>query len=136
MKETPKLNITKSLELYEEAITLVPGGVLGARKPTDFIKGEYPIFLESGKGCRLKDVDGNEFVDFLCGYGPIILGYREEEVDEAVYRQIRDKGFCFTLTQRYQNLLAKKLTELVPSSEMSIFLKTGSDSLPTIPSNI
>lgn len=127
MKETQKLNITKSLELYEEAIRLVPGGVLGARKPTDFIKGEYPIFLESGKGCRLKDVDGNEFIDFLCGYGPIILGYREEEVDEAVYRQIRDKGFCFTLTQKYQNLLAKKLIELVPSSEMSIFLKTGSD---------
>lgn len=127
MKETRKLNITKSLELYEEAITLVPGGVLGARKPNDFIQGEYPIFLESGKGCRLKDVDGNEFVDFLCGYGPIILGYREEEVDEAVYQQIRDKGFCFTLTQKYQNLLAKKLIELVPSSEMSIFLKTGSD---------
>ncbi len=127
MKETQKLNITKSLELYEEALTLVPGGVLGARKPTDFIKGEYPIFLESGKGCRLTDVDGNEFVDFLCGYGPIILGYREEEVDEAVYRQIRDKGFCFTLTQKYQNLLAKKLIKLVPSSEMSIFLKTGSD---------
>jgi len=48
-------------------------------------------------------------------------------VDEAVIRQIRDKGFCFTLTQRYQNQLAKKLNELVPCSEMSIFLKTGSD---------
>ena len=54
-------------------------------------------------------------------------GYREEEVDDAVIRQIKDKGFCFTLTQRYQNQLAKKLNELVPSSEMSIFLKTGSD---------
>jgi 3-aminobutanoyl-CoA transaminase len=127
MKETGKLDITKSRELFEEATGLVPGGVLGARKPTDFIEGEYPIFLETGKGCRLIDVDGNEFIDFLCGYGPIILGYREDEVDEAVYRQIRDKGFCFTLTQKYQNLLAKKLTELVPSSEMSIFLKTGSD---------
>ncbi len=127
MKETEKLNITKSLELFEEALELVPGGVLGARKPGDFIKGEYPIFLETGKGCRLTDVDGNEFIDFLCGYGPIILGYREEEVDEAVYKQISEKGFCFTLTQKFQNLLAKKLTELVPSSEMSIFLKTGSD---------
>ena len=127
MKETPKLNLSKSLQLYEEALGLVPGGVLGARKPTDFINGEYPIFLESGKGCRLIDVDGNEFVDFLCGYGPVILGYRESEVDEAVYQQIKDKGFCFTLTQKFQNLLAKKLKELVPSSEMSIFLKTGSD---------
>lgn len=127
MKNVEKLNIARSQALFEEAKKLVPGGVLGARKPSDFIVGEYPIFLEYGKGCRLTDVDGNEYIDFLCGYGPIILGYREEEVDEAVMRQIRDKGFCFTLTQRYQNQLAKKLTELVPCSEMSIFLKTGSD---------
>jgi glutamate-1-semialdehyde aminotransferase len=127
MRNVEKLNITRSLELFEEAKKLVPGGVLGARKPSDFIEGEYPIFLEHGKGCRLTDVDGNEYIDFLCGYGPIILGYREDEVDEAVMRQIKEKGFCFTLTQRYQNELAKKLRELVPSSEMSIFLKTGSD---------
>jgi glutamate-1-semialdehyde aminotransferase len=127
MKNVEKLNIARSLELFEQAKKLVPGGVLGARKPSDFIEGEYPIFLEYGKGSRLTDVDGNEYIDFLCGYGPIILGYREEEVDEAVIRQIRDKGFCFTLTQRYQNQLAKKLSELVPCSEMTIFLKTGSD---------
>ncbi len=127
MKEVPKLNITKSLALFEEAKTLVPGGVLGARKPGDFIMGEYPIFLEYGKGARLIDVDGNEFIDYLCGYGPIILGYREDEVDDAVFRQIKEKGFCFTLTQPYQNELAKKLNALVPSAELSIFLKTGSD---------
>ena len=120
MPETPKLNISKSQEMFEEACTLVPGGVLGARKPTDFINGKYPIFLDRGKGCRLTDMDGNEFVDFLCGYGPIILGYREAEVDDAVYKQIHEKGFCFTLTQKYQNLLAKKIRELVPSAEMSI----------------
>lgn len=127
MKDAQKLNISKSLALYEEAKTLVPGGVLGARKPTDFIMGEYPIFLEYGKGCRLIDVDGNEYIDFLCGYGPIILGYREEEVDDAVIKQIKEKGFCFSLTQPYQNELAKKLNSLIPSAELSIFLKTGSD---------
>ena len=127
MKEAPKLNLTKSLALFEEAQALVPGGVLGARRPGDFIVGEYPIFLEYGKGCRLTDVDGNEYIDYLCGYGPIILGYREEEVDDAVMRQVKEKGFCFTLTQRYQNDLAKKLNEIIPSAEMSIFLKTGSD---------
>ena len=98
MKETEKLNISRSSELFEQASGLIPGGVLGARKPADFIQGEYPIFLETGKGSHVIDVDGNEFIDFLCGYGPIILGYREEELDEAVYGQIRDKGFCFTLT--------------------------------------
>ncbi|MFC1862774.1 aspartate aminotransferase family protein [Thermodesulfobacteriota bacterium] len=127
MEDIQRLNITKSQELFEEATSLIPGGVLGARKPSDFIEGEYPIFLEASKGCRFIDVDGNEFIDFLCGYGPIILGYREEEVDEAVSRQIKDKGFCSTLTQKYQNQLAKKLTEIIPSSELSIFLKTGSD---------
>ncbi|MCX5807468.1 MAG: aminotransferase class III-fold pyridoxal phosphate-dependent enzyme [Proteobacteria bacterium] len=127
MKDVQKLNITKSQKLFEEAKTLIPGGVLGARKPGDFIIGEYPIFLEYGKGCRLIDVDGNEFIDFLCGYGPIILGYREEEVDDAVIKQIKDKGFCFSLTQPYQNELAEKLNALIPSSELSIFLKTGSD---------
>jgi 3-aminobutanoyl-CoA transaminase len=127
MKNVPKLNITNSVQHFQEAKRLVPGGVLGARKPGDFIEGEYPIFLESGKGGRLTDIDGNEYIDFLCGYGPIILGYREEEVDDAVIRQIRDKGFCFTLTQKYQNQLAKRLRELVPCSEMSVFLKTGSD---------
>ena len=108
MKNTEKLNITRSLELFNEAKKFVPGGVLGARKPSDFIEGEYPIFLEFGKDAHLTDVDGNEYIDFLCGYGPIILGYREEEVDDAVIRQIKEKGFCFTLTQRYQNLLAQK----------------------------
>jgi len=127
MKEVQKLNLTKSVQLFEEAKTLVPGGVLGARKPGDFIMGEYPIFLEYGKGCRLTDVDGNEYIDFLCGYGPIILGYREDEVDDAVIKQIKEKGFCFSLTQPYQNALAKKLNEIIPSAELSIFLKTGSD---------
>jgi len=127
MKEAPKLNLTRSMALFEEAQTLVPGGVLGARKPADFIVGEYPIFLDTGKGCRLTDVDGNEYIDYLCGYGPIILGYREEEVDDAVMRQVKDKGFCFTLTQPYQNALARKLNEIIPCAELSIFLKTGSD---------
>jgi len=122
-----KLDIRRSLKLFDEARNLVPGGVGGARRPYNFVKGEYPIFFEYGKGGRVTDVDGNEYVDFLCGFGPIILGYREEEVDEAVIKQIRDKGFCFTLTQPYQNQLAEKLNELIPCSEMCVFTKTGSD---------
>ena len=134
MKETDKLDISNSLKIFKEACTLIPGGVLGARKPTDFIAGEYPIFLESAKGCRLYDVDGNEFIDFLCGYGPIILGYREKEVDEAVYKQIKEKGFCFSLTQKYQNVLAKKINELVPCADMSIFLNHNDTVRPPQPS--
>jgi glutamate-1-semialdehyde aminotransferase len=130
-RKMEKLNITKSLELFEEAMTLIPGGVGGARRPYNFVMGEYPIFFDHGKGGRVIDVDGNEYVDFLCAFGPVILGYREEEVDEAVYKQIRDKGFCFTMTQPYQNQLAEKLNELIPCSEMNVFAKTGSDGTTT-----
>ncbi|MGR3220502.1 MAG: aminotransferase class III-fold pyridoxal phosphate-dependent enzyme [Candidatus Anammoxibacter sp.] len=131
MKKAEKLNISKSLELFEDGKKLIPGGVLGIRRPYNFVDGEYPVFVESGKGSRIIDVDGNEYIDFLCAYGPIILGYREDEIDEAVIKQIRDKGFCFSLTQKYQNRLAEKLKELIPCSEMTIFVKTGSDATTT-----
>ena len=127
MKPFEKLTLENSMNSFEYGKTLVPGGVLGIRRPYNFVEGEYPIFVESGKGGRIVDVDGNEYVDFLCAYGPIILGYREEEIDKAVIQQILEKGFCFSLTQQYQNKLAEKLRELIPSAEMSIFVKTGSD---------
>ncbi|MCI2425902.1 aminotransferase class III-fold pyridoxal phosphate-dependent enzyme [Candidatus Acetothermia bacterium] len=122
-----KLKLTKSDRLYKEACQLIPGGVLGIRRPYNFVPGEYPIFFESGKGGRVIDVDGNEYIDMLCAYGPIIIGHREEEIDEAVIEQIRNKGFCFSLTQRTQNALAKKMRELIPCAEQSLFVKTGSD---------
>ncbi len=131
MNKNEKLNITESLRLFEDGKKLIPGGVLGIRRPYNFVEGEYPVFVESGKGSHIIDVDGNEYIDFLCAYGPMILGYREEEIDEAVINQIRDKGFCFSLTQKYQNMLAEKFRELIPCSEMTIFVKTGSDATTT-----
>lgn len=127
MKPFEKLTLENSMNAFEYGKTLVPGGVLGIRRPYNFVEGEYPIFVENGKGGKIVDIDGNEYVDFLCAYGPIILGYREEEVDKVVVQQILEKGFCFSLTQQYQNELAEKLRELIPSAEMSIFVKTGSD---------
>jgi glutamate-1-semialdehyde aminotransferase len=122
-----RLKLNRSNQLYEEAKILVPGGVAGIRRPYNFVPGEYPIFFDHGQGGRVVDVDGNEYIDFLCAYGPIILGYREQEVDEAVIAQIREKGFCFSLTQPVQNALAAKLRQLIPSAEMTALVKTGSD---------
>ncbi len=127
MPESQKLNLTKSLSGFDRARELMPGGVAGIRRPYNFVPGEFPIFIESGKGGRITDVDGNDYIDYLCAYGPVILGYREEEVDEAVVRQIQDKGFCFSLCQLFQNELAEKLKALIPCAEMTIFAKTGSD---------
>jgi glutamate-1-semialdehyde aminotransferase len=122
-----KLNLTKSFAMFEEAKRLVPGGVAGIRRPYNFVPGEYPIFFDHGKGGRVTDVDGNEYIDYLCAYGPIILGYCETEVDEAVIEQIRTKGFCFSLTQSIQNTLIEKLTQIIPCCEMAAIVKTGSD---------
>jgi glutamate-1-semialdehyde aminotransferase len=115
------------MSLFEEAKQLVPGGVAGIRRPYNFVPGEYPIFFEQGKGGRVIDVDGNEYIDFLCAYGPIIIGYREDEIDEAVINQIKNRGFCFSLTQEWQNTLVKKLRELIPCCDMAALVKTGSD---------
>ncbi len=127
MDKKNKLKLDNSNKLFSEAKTLIPGGVLGIRRPYNFVQGEYPIFFDEGKGSHVKDVDGNEYIDYLCAYGPIIIGNREEEVDNEVINQIKNKGFCFSLTQSYQNQLAQKMNELIPCAEMSLFVSTGSD---------
>lgn len=120
------LNLEKSLALFEKAKELSPGGVLGIRRPYNFVQGEYPIFLERGYDGHIVDVDGNDYIDMLCAYGPVILGYEEKEINEAVKEQM-DKGFCFSLVQEVQNQLEQRLVELIPSAEMVVLAKTGSD---------
>ena len=126
-----KLNLSTSEKMYNDALNIIPGAVAGIRRPYNFVPGEYPIYFESAKGGRVTDVDGNEYLDYLCAYGPIIIGHREEEIDNAAIEQMRNKGFCFSLTQPVQNKLAAKMIELIPSAEMAVFVKTGSDATST-----
>jgi len=121
-----KLNLKRSFEMYEEAKKLSPGGMMGIRRPYNFVEGEYPIFIQSGYGGHIVDVDGNDYIDMLCSYGPIILGHKEKEIDDAVVEQMKH-GFCFSLVQPVQNELEKKLREVIPCAEMSILVKTGTD---------
>jgi len=122
-----KLSLSNTFKLYEEALGLIPGAILGIRRPYNFVEGEYPIFFKTAKGGKVIDVDGNEYIDMLCAYGPIIIGHREEEIDSAVIKQIKEKGFCMSLTQPVQNQLAKKLKQLIPCAEKMVFVKMGSD---------
>jgi glutamate-1-semialdehyde aminotransferase len=112
--------------MFEEAQRLSPGGLMGIRRPYNFVQGEYPIFLARGYKGHIVDVDGNDYIDMLCGYGPIILGYDEAEINEAVIRQM-SSGFCFSLVQPIQNEMQQRLITLIPSAEMAILVKTGSD---------
>jgi glutamate-1-semialdehyde aminotransferase len=100
--------------------------MMGIRRPYNFVEGEYPIFIDHGYGGHIVDVDGNDYIDMLCSYGPIILGHKEKEIDDAVKKQM-EKGFCFSLVQPLQNELEKKLIEVIPCADMAILVKTGTD---------
>jgi glutamate-1-semialdehyde aminotransferase len=122
-----KLNLANTFRLYEEALNLIPGAILGIRRPYNFVEGEYPIFFEEAKGGKVIDVDGNPYIDMLCAYGPIIIGHREPEIDNAVIEQIKTKGFCMSLTQPIQNELAKLLKKNIPCCEKLVLMKMGTD---------
>ena len=126
VQSAPPLNLTRSMAMLEDAQRLTPGGVGGIRRPYNFVIGEYPVFITHGKGGHIFDVDGNEYIDMLCAYGPIILGYVEDEINAAAKAQM-DKGFCFSLVQPLQNELEQRLADLMPCGEQTILVKTGSD---------
>jgi glutamate-1-semialdehyde aminotransferase len=125
-ESAPKLDLSQSLQMFEDAQRLTPGGVGGIRRPYNFVVGEYPIFITHGKAGHIFDVDGNEYIDMLCAYGPIILGYVEPEINDAVKRRM-DLGFCFSLVQPIQNELEERLANTLPCGEQTIIVKTGSD---------
>ena len=122
-----KLALDRSYDLFRQSLEVIPGGSLGVRRPQFYIGEEYPLFLKSGKGGRVWDVDGNEYVDLICGYGPLILGHQEKEIDNAVMEKLSTDGYCFAMTHEVQLELARKLIEIIPCAEMCLFAKSGSD---------
>src|SRR5687767_3383920 len=80
---------SKSRELLARAERVVPGGIYGHQSPALLTRGEFPAFLSDGEGCRVTDADGNRYIDFVCAYGPIVLGYRHPKVEAAAERQRR-----------------------------------------------
>jgi len=93
---------------------------------TQHIQGVSPIFLKRGKGCRVWDVDGNEYIDYIQGLLPNILGYANDEVNAAAAAQYAE-GHSFSLPHPIEVELAERLTRLIPCAEMVRFGKNGSD---------
>ncbi len=120
------MDFSNSVRLYEEAKGLIPGGVTSSRRPTKFVEGKYPIFFSRGKGSHSWDVDGNEYIDWICSFGPLVLGHCNENVDNEVIRNIKN-GFCFSMVHPVQNDFAKKLIEIIPCAEMVRIVTSGSD---------
>ena len=127
------LNDQRSVEgswaLYDRAVDLIPMGTqTHSKAPRAALRGVEPCFIERGQGCRIWDVDGNEYIDFRNGLGPIVLGYRFPAVDEAVRRQL-EKGTVFSYAHPLEVEVAQRLVDMVPGAEQVRFLKTGGEAM-------
>jgi glutamate-1-semialdehyde aminotransferase len=90
------------------------------------VEGAAPLFLDRGEGARVWDIDGNAYIDYVLGLLPVVLGYRDPDVDAAVRAQL-DKGISFSLATTLEYELAERLRALIPCAEMARFGKNGSD---------
>ena len=114
---------TKSKKMWAEARKLIAGGSQATRSPE---YAQYPIYFTRARGCRMWDVDGNEFIDLLCSIGPIILGYAYKRVDDAA-RAVMKTSFQSSMNHPIQLELARLLIEVIPCAEKVRFLKTGTE---------
>ncbi len=123
----PKRTLTQSESWLARSKKVIPGSAQTFSKShKQYVRGAAPMFLQRGKGCRVWDVDGNQYIDYVQGLLPNILGYANEEVNNAVTAQIAE-GHSFSLPHPVEVKLAERLTELIPCAEMVRFGKNGSD---------
>lgn len=115
----------KSRALFERAQSLMPGGV---NSPVRAFKavGGTPFFVARGEGCYLWDVDGNRFVDFVCSWGPLILGHAHPEVVAAVKEAV-ERGTTYGAPTELEVALAEKIQQAFPSMEMLRLVNSGTE---------
>ncbi|KPH77120.1 MULTISPECIES: glutamate-1-semialdehyde 2,1-aminomutase [Bacillaceae] len=118
-------NFEKSHEIYEEAVNLLPGGV---NSPVRAFKSVNmaPIVMESGKGSKIYDADGNEYIDYVLSWGPLILGHANDRVVGKL-KEVVEKGTSFGANTEIENKLAKLVIERVPSIEMVRMVNSGTE---------
>ncbi|MBQ3534316.1 MAG: aminotransferase class III-fold pyridoxal phosphate-dependent enzyme [Clostridia bacterium] len=125
----PVYDHTKSREQYLRASRVIPSGVYGHLGPAEgcFIPvSAFPQFSQKAQGACFWDIDGNRYIDYMCAYGPNILGYNDPDVDEAAARQ-REKGDCVTAPSTVMIDFAELLVDTVASADWAFFAKNGND---------
>ncbi|HKX04146.1 MAG TPA: aminotransferase class III-fold pyridoxal phosphate-dependent enzyme, partial [Methylomirabilota bacterium] len=121
--EPPAPGQSASLALWERARRVMPGGVYGHQNGAALGEG-HPRFLARAERSRVWDVDGNEYVDWMCAYGPMILGYGHPAVESAVAEQVA-AGDCLPLPGPRMVDLAERLVALTPRADLVVFGKNG-----------
>jgi glutamate-1-semialdehyde 2,1-aminomutase len=129
--ETFATRTPNTREMFDRAKRSVPGGAGStARLPRNGWQ-PYPLFIAEGNGSRLVDVDGHEYVDYLLGLGPMILGHRHPVVTDAVQRAVGELGTCFGLPYQLEIEAAEKVVAAVPGIEQVRFTNSGSEAVGT-----
>ncbi|HLA42156.1 MAG TPA: aminotransferase class III-fold pyridoxal phosphate-dependent enzyme, partial [Aggregatilineales bacterium] len=126
MKLEPR-SFTQSDVWWSRGKAIIPAGTQTLSKgPTQFVQGVSPKYLQRGEGSHVWDVDGNEYIDYPMGLGPIILGHAHPVVNAAVSEQLA-QGSTFTHMHPLEVEVAELLVENIPHVEMVRFGKNGSD---------
>lgn len=123
----PDISREKSAELYEKARTYFPGGV---NSPVRAFRSVYgtPLFIEKGDGCHVWDADGNQFIDFCCSWGPLILGHNNAKVREKV-TEVMQKGMSFGAPTALENELAELILKHNKFIKKLRFVSSGTEAV-------
>jgi glutamate-1-semialdehyde 2,1-aminomutase len=119
----------RSLELFRCASEIIPGGAGSSARTAKFGWMPYPPFMAHGAGSRITDADGHEYIDYLLGLGPMILGHRHPVVTAAVADAIATYGTCLGLPLELEIEAARKVVDAVPSVDMVRFTNSGSEAV-------
>ncbi len=119
------MNTQKSEELYKTALTLMPGGVNSPVRAFGSV-GRNPLFIDHAKGAYVYDADGNAYIDYVCSWGPGILGHAHPDVIEAVVKACYD-GLTFGAPTGKENTLAALIQDCVPSMERMRLVNSGTE---------
>lgn len=118
---------TRSEQLFEQSKSCIPGGVNSPVRAYQAV-GSSPVFLERANGSKVYDVDGQEYIDYVCSWGPCILGHCDKDVINAV-KQACDKGLTFGAPTEAEYRLAMLIKECMPSMEMTRLVSSGTEAV-------
>ena len=122
-------NYTKSNELYKRACKVIPSGLYGHQGPAEgcwIPPTSWPFFTDHAEKSYFWDVDGNKFIDYMCAYGPNVLGYNDPDVDAAAIEQAKKEN-CVTTPSTKILELAELMVDTVASADWAFFMKNGND---------
>jgi len=125
----PPIRLDRSMELYREALKVLPAGVSSNARLWRTICPTYvpcSLFISKARGSHIWDADGNEYIDYRMGFGPVILGHSDPRVHERVHA-VDEDGLIYALSHELEITVAKKIASMVPCAEMVRFCNSGTE---------